>query len=132
MGTDSLFDTVLWHAADPVVERLLDTDQSLIPTAPSALLVEPSVLDDLEVQALLTASVGPRTPNHCASVSASDWCPPAVRTVTSKQTRFGSSESREAVTASWWAIRRSCWRGRTTSNWKKRNRIRPGPAARRK
>src|SRR5256885_17180278 len=35
------------------VERLVEDDLSLVPAAPSALLVEPSVLDPEEVRALL-------------------------------------------------------------------------------
>src|SRR5690242_11009907 len=40
------------------VERLIEEDRSLAPTRPSTLLVEPSVLDPLEVQALLAGLSG--------------------------------------------------------------------------
>src|SRR5689334_2401158 len=36
------------------IERIVETDPSLVPTQPSAMLVEPSVLDPQEVRALLT------------------------------------------------------------------------------
>jgi len=35
------------------IERLVETDPSLVPTRPTAMLVEPSVLDPQEVHALL-------------------------------------------------------------------------------
>src|SRR4051812_10112405 len=43
----------LRRAADDVVEQLIECDPSLVPSAPSALLVAPLVLERAEVEALL-------------------------------------------------------------------------------
>ena len=52
MGKESLPAAASAGSAD--IERLVESDPSLVPSGPSALLVEPSVLDPEEVRALLT------------------------------------------------------------------------------
>src|SRR4051794_24804183 len=53
------------------VERSLEADESLVPTRPSALLVEPSVLDPLEVEALL-ADLGTLLNDAAACAASTD------------------------------------------------------------
>src|SRR3954452_8672082 len=51
------------------IERLVETDPSLVPTRPSAMLVEPSVLDQQEVQTLL-ADLGTLLQSAAAEAAA--------------------------------------------------------------